>query len=139
METNLFLWSIVSHSIAFFYSDSILTSPHADKNKDISIKLLYANQTPDDILLRQELDALQAQFPTRFSVWYTVDRLGADDTRWKYSTGFISKLMIQEHCWFDDDLRKTQVFLCGPPPMIKFACLPALKELGCTEDHWVVF
>jgi NAD(P)H-flavin reductase len=24
----------------------------------------------------------------------------------------------------------TLIFLCGPPPMIKFACLPALQELG---------
>ena len=108
------------------------------------LKLLYANQTPDDILLRDELEALQRRFPDRLSVWYTVDRLpeNGDASKWKYSTGFITKPMIQEHCWFGDSEgrgRRTQFLLCGPPPMIKFACLPALTELGCTENDWIVF
>lgn len=35
------------------------------------MRLLYANVSPDDILLRDELDALAAAHPDRFSVWYT--------------------------------------------------------------------
>ena len=127
-------------------SRSILTSPHADKNSNIRLKLIYANQTPDDILLRDELDNLQKQFPTRFSVWYTVDRVddrNNEQQSWKYSVGFINKKMIQEHgCFLDDGngkSSKTQFFMCGPPPMIKFACLPALQELQYTEKDWIVF
>lgn len=31
------------------------------------------------------------------------------------------------------------VLLCGPPPMIKFACRPALQELGFGEDQVIEF
>ena len=99
------------------------------------VKLLYANQTEEDILVRQELEALHEAFPDRFSLWYTVDRAEKD---WKYSEGFITKAMVEEHLMFDSDA-PTQFFLCGPPPMIKFACTPALKELGYSEKDWVVF
>jgi NAD(P)H-flavin reductase len=30
-------------------------------------------------------------------------------------------------------------FVCGPPPMIKFACEPAFKELGFEEGQWFAF
>lgn len=29
---------------------------------------------------------------------------------------------------------KTLVLMCGPPPMLKYACLPALEALGYTEE-----
>jgi len=32
-----------------------------------------------------------------------------------------------------------QFFMCGPPPMLKFACIPALNELGFTEKEMVSF
>lgn len=51
--------------------------------------LLYANQTPDDILLREELDAWAKAFPDRVKVWYTVDRV-KDGEAWEYSKGFIN-------------------------------------------------
>jgi hypothetical protein len=28
---------------------------------------------------------------------------------------------------------------CGPPPMIKFACEPAFRELGFVEEQWFSF
>ena len=37
------------------------------------LSLLYANVSPDDILLREELDALAAAHPN-FRVWYTGER-----------------------------------------------------------------
>jgi cytochrome-b5 reductase len=30
--------------------------------------------------------------------------------------------------------KRTQILICGPPPMLKFAVLPALEELGYTKD-----
>lgn len=47
---------------------------------------------------------------------------------WKYSTGFISSDMIADHLYPPAD--DTYVLLCGPPPMINFACLPNLDKLG---------
>ena len=91
----------------------------------------------DDILLREELEALVKEFPDKFKLHYTVDR-PKDDT-WKYSSGFVTKEMIEEFCLFNGSSKDTQVFMCGPPPMIKFACLPNLKELGFTEKDWFAF
>jgi hypothetical protein len=33
----------------------------------------------------------------------------------------------------------TQILLCGPPPMINFACLPNLEKLGFSQDNILTF
>ena len=45
-----------------------------DKNDRTNLSLLFANQSEEDILLREELEEVQKQFPERFKLWYTVDR-----------------------------------------------------------------
>jgi len=95
-----------------------------DENDRTCLSLLFANQTEEDILLREELEEVQKQYPERFKLWYTVDRPGEG---WTYSSGFISADMIKDHLFppSDDDL----VVMCGPPPMINFACIPNLDKL----------
>lgn len=113
----------------------ILHTIFANPNTNVSVKLIYANQSENDILVRDELEALAEQFPSQFSLWYTVDK--SITPTWKYDTGFITKEMIEQHGLFPSG--KTHIFMCGPPPMIKFACLPALTELGYTDKEWVIF
>lgn len=118
----------------------LLHAIFAEQNaQPLCVKLIYANQTEDDILVRQELEHLQQQFPQQFSLWYTLDRPPSEG--WNYSTGFITPEMVQQHLVFaqDKDQKQTQFFLCGPTPMIQFACLPALQQAGYTKDNWVVF
>lgn len=107
------------------------------------VKLIYANQTPDDILVRQELEEFASNFKDRFELWFTVDRVDKEGdvapSEWKYGTGFIGTEMVKKHLLFEGDNSSTQFFMCGPPPMIKFACIPALKESGFTEKNWSVF
>lgn len=103
----------------------------------VKVNLLYANQTEDDILVRKELESLVKDYPNQFKLHYTVDK--PPETGWEYSNGFISKEMIEEFCLFNGSAKDTQVFMCGPPPMIKFACLPNLKELGFTNKNWFIF
>jgi cytochrome-b5 reductase len=57
-----------------------------------TISLLFANQTEEDILVRDMLESLQQQHPNRFRLWYTLDRPPQD---WKYSSGFINEEMIK--------------------------------------------
>merc|ERR1712137_278225 len=109
---------------------AILKDPE-DKTK---LSLLYANQTEEDILVRDLLEDLQQKHSERFSLWYTLDRPNAD---WKYSQGFINKEMIEEHLPAASD--STVVLMCGPPPMIKFACLPNLEEVGHQKDKLIAF
>jgi cytochrome-b5 reductase len=96
---------------------------------DIKIWLLFANQTEQDILLRDELEEFAATNSDRFKLWYTVDREGEE---WKYSKGFISDTMLKEHMPPPSD--DVLICICGPPPMVKFACIPNLDKLGYTEN-----
>ncbi|CAJ0582108.1 unnamed protein product, partial [Mesorhabditis spiculigera] len=93
------------------------------------LALLFANQTEDDILCREELEELQKAHPDRFRLWYTVDRPPAD---WKYSSGFINEKMISEHLYPPSE--NTCVLMCGPPPMLNFACTPNLDKLAYPPD-----
>ncbi|KAG5676454.1 hypothetical protein PVAND_006288 [Polypedilum vanderplanki] len=100
----------------------------SDDNTQIA--LLYANQTEDDILLRDDIDVLAAKHQEQFKVWYTVDR--ALTPNWKYSTGFVNDTMIQENLFPPSSDCLT--VMCGPPPMINFACLPNLDKLGYDKE-----
>lgn len=93
------------------------------------ISLLYANQTEDDILVREDLEKYAKMFPDRFKLWYTVDRPGEN---WKYSTGFVDADMIKDNLFEPSD--KNLVLMCGPPPMINFACIPNLDKLGFSPE-----
>lgn len=38
------------------------------------LRLLFANQTEQDILLRDELEKYQKEHPEQFQLWYTIDK-----------------------------------------------------------------
>lgn len=97
------------------------------------IRLLYANQTPDDILLRGELDRLAAEHPGRFEVWYTVDRVGSGD--WGYDVGFVTEAMMQAHLFPAAD--DTIAWMCGPEPMTKSAAAK-LEKLGYSPGNVLI-
>ena len=52
---------------------------------------------------------------------------------WKYSSGFISEEMIKDHLFPPGP--DSIVLMCGPPPMINFACIPNLEKIGHTEEQ----
>ncbi|CAG9792098.1 unnamed protein product [Diatraea saccharalis] len=99
-----------------------------DINDQTELRLLFANQTEEDILLRDELEKYQREYPNQFKLWYTIDRPGEG---WKYSTGFINEDMIRDHLFPPGE--DVITLMCGPPPMINFACNPALDKLGYQE------
>lgn len=101
------------------------------KDSTTTASLLFANQTEEDILVREELETLARDFPDRFKLHYTLDRPPAG---WTGSTGFINKEMIEKNVLKDCSSAGTQVLMCGPPPMIKFACIPNLDEVGIDES-----
>ncbi|XP_074860151.1 NADH-cytochrome b5 reductase 3 [Carettochelys insculpta] len=100
-----------------------------DKDDHTSCQLLFANQTEQDILLRSELEEVQVQHEDRFKLWYTLDRAPAN---WEYSEGFVNQDMIRDHLPPPQD--DVLILMCGPPPMIQYACIPNLEKLGYTKD-----
>jgi len=109
--------------------EAILKNP-ADKT---TVSLIFANQTVEDILLRERLDTL-ARDNAQFKAFYTLDRPPAD---WQYGSGFINRDMCEAHLPAPGD--DTLVLMCGPPPMIKFACIPNLVDLGHETNRYAQF
>jgi len=112
-----------------------------DDGSGITASLLYANQTEDDILVRLELEKLAWEFSDRFRLHYTLDR-PTEGHVWGGSTGFVSKKMIEDHVLSNGGTsgkEATQILMCGPPAMLKFACEPALKELGYGPENTFMF
>ncbi|XP_003485310.1 NADH-cytochrome b5 reductase 3 isoform X1 [Bombus impatiens] len=96
-----------------------------DSTDETQASLLFANQTEKDILLREELDDIAKNHPNKLKLWYTID---TSSENWPYSTGFINADMIKDHLFPPSP--DTIVLMCGPPPMINFACNPNLDKLG---------
>lgn len=107
-----------------------------EPNSDVTVSLLYANQSEDDILVREELESAVTKYNGRFKLHYTVDRAPAN---WTHSVGFITKEMIEKHLPKAASDGSTQILMCGPPPMVKFACLPNLEALGFKKSDFFVF
>ncbi|KAI8146343.1 hypothetical protein BJV82DRAFT_510116 [Fennellomyces sp. T-0311] len=111
-----------------------------DKTK---VTLIFANQTEDDILLREELESYAKSYPNRFKVVYALDRPPA---KWDGHTGFVSKELIKKYLP-KPDTPDSVIFVCGPDPMLAAlagAKAPdksqgelggVLKELGYPQDH----
>ena len=45
-----------------------------DPNDHTEMMLLFANQSEEDILLKDELEEVVKSHPKQFKLWYTVDR-----------------------------------------------------------------
>lgn len=115
--------------------EAILRNP----NDNTQVSLVYANVSPDDILLRQKLDILAASHPN-FKIFYTVDN---PSNNWKGGVGYVSKDMVVKGLPSPGD--DTLVLVCGPPGMMKHVSgekdkreqgelSGVLKELGYTEE-----
>ncbi|XP_035620677.1 NADH-cytochrome b5 reductase 3-like [Oncorhynchus keta] len=112
----------------------LITAIMKDPQDQTVCHLLFANQTEKDILLRPELEEIAANHPTRFKLWFTLDRAPEE---WEYSQGFISEDMVRDHLPTPGD--DTLILLCGPPPMIQFACNPNLDKVGHASSRRFTF
>jgi cytochrome-b5 reductase len=81
-----------------------------DKTK---VKLLYANVTEADILLREDLEELARKYPEKFELKFVVEK---PSTSWSGKVGFITDAMIREFC--PSPAKDIKIFICGPPPMV---------------------
>jgi cytochrome-b5 reductase len=82
-------------------------------NDKTQISLVFANQTPEDIILKDRIDSWAAKHPDRFKVYYTVDKASKD---WKGGVGFVTDKVITERIAPPSD--SSLVMVCGPPPMM---------------------
>ncbi|KAK9141665.1 hypothetical protein Syun_011065 [Stephania yunnanensis] len=116
--------------------EAVLRNP--DDNTQLS--LLYANISPDDILLKTKLDILEASHPN-LKIFYTVDTPTND---WRGGVGYISKDVIVKG--LPGPSEDTLILVCGPPGMMEHISgekakdwtqgelKGLLKDAGYTED-----
>jgi nitrate reductase (NAD(P)H) len=114
----------------------LATSILRDPEDQTKVSLLYANQTPADILAREQLEELVKSHPQRFSLWYTVDKV-PEGQDWDYDTGFVNEKLIKMHLFPPGEGAIT--VMCGPPLMLENACTPNLLKFGYTQDDIFAF
>lgn len=96
-----------------------------NKSDQTKVSLLFANVNECDILLKDELDDLAAQYPEQFHIYYVLNNAPAN---WKGGEGFVTKDMMSEHLPSANE-EKSKLLMCGPPPMIS-AMKKQAEELG---------
>lgn len=112
----------------------VITAILKDPSDPTICSLIFANKTADDILVRDILESLQKKHAPRFKLHFTLD---SPPDNWPYSKGFINEDMIKEH--LPPPGPDTVVLMCGPPPMVKYACQANLTKLGYSKGDMLNF
>lgn len=103
-----------------------------DATDTTQIRLVFSNNTVDDILCRNVLEDLASKHPDKLHVYHTLSLSQPPD--WDQGKGFITASMLREHVFPPAD--ETIAFICGPPAFVTKAALPILEdELMYDEDH----
>ncbi|KAL1847200.1 NADH-cytochrome b5 reductase [Paecilomyces lecythidis] len=104
----------------------IRNRPRNGGNDTTQVDLIFANVNPEDILLREELDAL-AKEDDGFRVYYVLNN---PPEGWNGGVGFVTADMIKER--LPAPANDIKILLCGPPPMVS-AMKKATESLGYTK------
>jgi cytochrome-b5 reductase len=120
----------------------------SDPNDKTQVSLVFANTTPQDILLKERLDALAKQYgPNRVKVTYVVDK---PDAAWKGSKGYITRDLLSNA--LPQPGVDNFTYVCGPPGFMEHVSgnknlkdfsqgelKGLLKEMGWTESNVLKF
>ncbi|KAF1364529.1 hypothetical protein EJ07DRAFT_162285 [Lizonia empirigonia] len=98
--------------------------------EEIEIRVVDANKSEKDILLKEALDAFEKGSNGRLKITHVLSHPSDD---WRGKKGHVDADIIREALFEPGE--KTGVFLCGPPAMIQKAALPALRDWGFREDQ----
>lgn len=87
-----------------------------ERKDPLKISIVYGNKTEKDILLKDELDELQRQYPENIKIHYILDK-PEDPDNWDSDIGYITREMLEKH--LPPPGPETLVIPIGPPPMNK--------------------
>ena len=102
-----------------------------EEGDETQLRVIDANKTEDDILLKEQMDRFQEEYKGYFKITHV---LSHPSEEWKGKRGYIDKDIIRENAFPPDGGKESVVFLCGPPSMIQNVALPALREWGYEEE-----
>lgn len=94
------------------------------------VAMIYASSDYNDIFLRDELNALAEKHPNRFRIHVLLNNVPepASDKGITFGKGRVNDVIIRQHMF--GPTADTIVFICGPPPMMELATIPALTDVG---------
>jgi cytochrome-b5 reductase len=87
-----------------------------DPTNKTRFTLLYANVSEADILLRDEIAALQRAHPDKFKVVHTLDKPPA--AGWTGGSGYVSHELVKAHVPPAEKGDKIKVFICGTSSLL---------------------
>lgn len=95
----------------------VLRAILANPRDRTEVRLVYASRSPDDIIMKAELDALALVHP-QFKVLYTVDKAegAAGAPAWPGPVGIVNKELLAS---FLPPPGAGRVLVCGPPGFMK--------------------
>jgi len=102
-----------------------------NSNDTSKVLLIFGNKTVEEVMYRNELLALQEQYPDRFLLEWVYSRANVPRTQFgRIDKGIINHFFknTYSHLSFDD------YFVCGPEDMINTS-LSTLEALGVDEDR----
>ena len=94
-----------------------------------SVTLISGFKNEEGIIFKEDLE----RWKERFTTYYTLDRDHKDGWNTGFVTEFVSKVPLKE---FGEDY---EMVIVGPPPMMKFTGLEAVKCGAKEEKIWVSF
>jgi len=103
-----------------------------DPNDPTKVNLLFANKSVDDILIKEELEALEND--PRIKIYFTLDKAPAEG--WKGFEGFVTKEMVQKTMPYPSN--DVLICTCGPPLMNKML-MEHLAQLGYKDNNLFKF
>eukprot|EP00931_Biecheleriopsis_adriatica_P009345 TRINITY_DN110418_c0_g1_i1.p1 TRINITY_DN110418_c0_g1~~TRINITY_DN110418_c0_g1_i1.p1 ORF type:complete len:271 (-),score=40.94 TRINITY_DN110418_c0_g1_i1:46-858(-) len=96
----------------------------------LEMSLLFANCSPEDVMLREDLDALTSC--SRFKVTYSVDEASA--ASWSGATGRVSKEILSQAFDLSGSNKPDLILICGPSGFHGAVKKLLTEELGFPKD-----
>lgn len=108
----------------------LMTTPGDER----PVTLVYGNKTPEDILLKEQLEKWAAAAPGRLKVVHVVGNRPDEPPpagwvstpSYTAETGWIDRGKVEKYC--DPPDEKTLLFVCGVPQMYEIMCGPRTEK-----------
>jgi predicted ferric reductase len=99
----------------------------AERGDDRPLLLIYASKTWEDVIFREEIEALEHRLPLK-----VVHVIEQPHEGWKGERGFVTKEILERH--LPTHRNNRDYFICGPNPMMD-AVEQALRELDVSLSY----
>ena len=109
---------------------SLIARACLDPNDPVELRVVDANKSEADILLREQLEHFEKLAKGRLEIAHVLSHAG---DAWSGLRGHVTEDILRNHLFepSEDNL----VLLCGPPSMIEKAVVPSLEDWGYKQDN----